>query len=171
MIHSIQLPQGYIAFVSDEDVDLVSLTWSLDKHKLRRVVYATRRIGERRLNKTRAMHRTILSRMLDRELLRCEDVDHRDGNGLNNVRDNLRLANRSQNKMNTPKPRYANSSSIYKGVSWCKRDECWSVFIRLGDKQVYLGRTRIEVIAARLYDAAARKHYGEFALTNFPENP
>ena len=112
------------------------------------------------------MHRMILARMLGRDLLRKEDVDHIDGNGLNNVRENLRLASRALNKGNVPKYR-GKVSSEFKGVSWSKSAERWCVFSSIDGKTVYFGSSKDEKEAARLYDRVARERFGEFALTNF----
>lgn len=153
--------------ISHVDADLTASTWIRDEHKLRRVIYAWRYVGPRRSRRRQSMHRIILSRILRRELVRAEKVDHIDGNGLNNTRENLRLASHAQNKMNMPKPSKANATSKYKGVSWSKRERCWCAFITIEGKSTYLGGTRNEEEAARLYDAAAKEHFGEFAYLNF----
>lgn len=92
-------------------------------------------------------------------------VDHRDGNGLRNTRDNLRLASRSQNNFNTYKPR---GSSRFKGVSFCKLTGRWKADISAFGKAFHLGRFDDETEAARAYDAKAIELHGEFARLNFP---
>ncbi len=166
---------GYVAFVSECDAYLGRLSWTPDKHKLRRPVYATNiscRIWPDGHRIITSMHRLIMERMIGRPLARSEDVDHIDCNGLNNIRENLRIATRSQNKQNVIKVRTANranASSIYKGVSWNAKGGFWCAFITINGKSTYLGRTHNEIEAARLYDAAARKHFKEFGFTNFTE--
>jgi hypothetical protein len=90
-------------------------------------------------------------------------VDHRDGNGLNNTRDNLRPATRGQNQHNSG-PR----SGRYKGVTWHKGARKWLAQIMCDRKYRYLGLHAAEEDAARAYDRAARELHGEFARLNFP---
>lgn len=108
------------------------------------------------------MHREILGLMPE-----DPDVDHRDGEGLNNRRSNLRLVTNSQNNMNS-QCRWG-ALSKYKGVSWHKRREKWQGRIKLNGKEIYLGYFDNEKKAARAYDEAAKKHFGEFARLNFSE--
>lgn len=91
-------------------------------------------------------------------------VDHRDHDTLNNRRANLRLCSRSQNAANS---RARGGSSRYKGVY--RHRTRWEAGIRLAGEHHYLGTFATEEEAARAYDEAARRFYGEFALLNFPE--
>jgi len=91
-------------------------------------------------------------------------VDHRNGNPLDNLKDNLRVATRAQNAQNRPKKQ--NTSSRFKGVSFHKRYKKWSATICYQGKNKLLGWFENEIDAARAYDAAARKYYGEFARVN-----
>jgi hypothetical protein len=95
-----------------------------------------------------------------------ELIDHRDGNGLNNTRRNLRRATDAQNCRDSPQRRGA---SQFKGVTWVARNEKWRAVIAVCGKQTSLGYFEHEYDAARAYDAAALKHFGEFACINFPE--
>jgi hypothetical protein len=93
-------------------------------------------------------------------------VDHCDGNGLNNQRQNLRPATASQNGANRrPVPGH---SSQYKGVGWNKRSQRWRARIRFQGELRYLGSFADEVVAAKTYDAAARELFGAYARPNFP---
>ncbi|MGA2093827.1 MAG: HNH endonuclease [Sedimentisphaerales bacterium] len=95
-------------------------------------------------------------------------VDHRNNDGEDNHRENLRVVTRSQNQQNRRK--IAGTSSKYIGVSRNKKDVKWEASIRRTGKKIRLGRFANEEDAARAYDAAARKFYGEEAKVNFPEN-
>jgi hypothetical protein len=96
-------------------------------------------------------------------------VDHQNGNGLDNRRCNLRLANHSQNTHNSIRKTKDKTSSRYIGVSWDKYRRKWHARIQYMGKRINLGRFDSEEEAARAYDATARKLFGEFARLNFPE--
>ncbi len=104
-----------------------------------------------------SMHRIIMDAPEGME------VDHRDRNKLNNVRENLRICTSSENHRNQP-PR--GGSSIYKGVSWNRRDKCWQVRIGVNGKQLSVGTFGDEVEAAISYNEAAMKYHGDFAWLN-----
>jgi hypothetical protein len=92
-------------------------------------------------------------------------ADHRDHNGLNNRRSNLRAATTEQNGGNRRKGK---GSSWYKGVS-PRPGGTFEAQIRVRGKLIYLGKFDSEIKAAQTYDAAARKHFGKFAAVNFPQ--
>ena len=94
-------------------------------------------------------------------------VDHRNGDGLDNRRENLRLATKSQNLFNSRKRK--NTSSQFIGVSFDKRSGLWVAYIGLCRKKIFLGYFKNEIDAAKAYDAAAKIYHGEFARLNFPE--
>lgn len=89
-------------------------------------------------------------------------VDHRDRNGLNNRRSNLRSANKSLNAANSRKR--SGSRNTYRGAIW-RPGSRWEARIQ----GRYLGTFKTEEAAARAYDAEAGKAFGEFARLNFPE--
>lgn len=93
--------------------------------------------------------------------------DHVDGNGLNNQRNNLRLATDEQNQHNRKK--VAKASSKYKGVIWSKQTQKWTASIRINKHLVHLGYFESEKEAAESYDRAAKIHFKEFANLNFQE--
>jgi len=95
------------------------------------------------------------------------DVDHIDGNGLNNQKSNLRPCTTSQNQAN--RYRKADSSSQFRGVTWSKAGMKWQAGIKVQGKSIHLGLFRDEFDAARAYDIAALEAFGEFASLNFPE--
>ena len=88
------------------------------------------------------------------------EVDHIDGNRLNNQRSNLRLATSSQNKMNRG-PR-VDCKSGYKGVSWHKQRNKWTARIMADNKYIHLGLFENVIDAAQSYNIAAKKYHKEF---------
>jgi hypothetical protein len=104
------------------------------------------------------MHRLIMSPPPGME------VDHVNGDGLDNRRGNLRICTKSGNQRNQ-RPQSRPQSSRFKGVHRNGRN--WGAQIKVNGHKMHLGTTRIEEEAARLYDQAARQHFGEFARTNF----
>ena len=105
------------------------------------------------------MHRMILDAPRDVE------VDHRDGDGLNNRRSNLRFATRNQNQANRRKG--VGYSSVFKGVS--KKRGKWVAAIRIDQRSIHLGTFTDEEDAARAYDKAALEAWGEYSRVNFPD--
>lgn len=97
-----------------------------------------------------------------------KEVDHKNGNTLDNRKSNLRICNRKQQARNTSVRK--NSEIAYKGVSLSKdkkRNKKYRARIRINDKNIMLGRYLTAKEAAIMYDRAALKYYGEFARTNF----
>lgn len=118
------------ARVDDEDADRVR---GLGKWSLHEESYAR--------NRKMYMHRFVL------ELgKRFPQVDHRDGDGLNNVRSNLRLATNAQNHQNRITQQGATSQ--YRGVSWHKGGNKWEAHATLNYKNYYLGLFDDEQMAA-----------------------
>lgn len=149
------IPVGKDAFalVDDEDFEAVSaLAWHLTESG-----YAVWRGREHGRKKTLRMHRLILGDVKG-------DVDHIDGNKLNNQRSNLRPATRTQNNGNC-RPR-SGCSSRYKGVAWVRNYGKWWAYINLNGKRKNLGYFDDEMDAARAYNAAAIQVFGEFARPN-----
>ena len=109
-------------------------------------------------NGTVQIHRLIMNAPNDME------VDHIDGNRLNNQKSNLRLATSSQNKCNRG-PRKDNTSG-YKGVSWHKQLSKWTARIKSGKKYKHLGLFIKKVDAALAYNQAAQEIQKEFAFIN-----
>lgn len=156
----ISLTQGKFVQVSDEDRDLAQRAWRFDR-------YAGRRDYQACPPATVYMHQEIMRRMLGGPIPEGYEVDHIDGNKLNNQRANLRLATRQQNVAN--RNGRGAATSQYKGVSWDAKNKNWRASIRANYKSENLGRYASEEQAARAYDKAAREHFGEFAWLNFPD--
>jgi hypothetical protein len=108
-----------------------------------------------------SMHRQIMNS--PKGLL----VDHRNLDGLDNRRSNLRIATYSENNCNRLKKK--NTSSRFVGVCWEKTKSRWVTHIRHNGKIIYLGLFKSEIDAANAYDQAARMYHKEFAHLNFPE--
>lgn len=91
-------------------------------------------------------------------------IDHKNTNGLDNRKKNLRMCDRTQNLCNTGLMR--TNTSGFKGVSWDPRQEKWVAKTRFRRKYIHIGRFLTKIAAAKAYDAMARKLFGEFARTN-----
>ena len=156
----IPLSQGLYAQVDDLDYKWLSCRkWTVKRN--RSIHYAFRQVqtGPKR-HATVYMHREItLARP-------GQQVDHVSGNGLNNQRSNLRLCTHAQNLRN--QRAQAGRSSKYKGVSWLKARKKWEAYIKVNRVKHHLGRFEDEIEAAKAYDSAAIKFFGEFARLNFP---
>ena len=152
--------KGQYALVDDCDKWVLNLRWA-GKRGRSGIIYAIVSQWKGGLN-TQLLHRLILG-------LKPGDpnVDHKDGNGLNNLRNNLRLATQSQNCMNRQKTW---GISKYKGVSWDKDVNKWRSHIAKNGSQICLGRYISEIEAAEAYDKKAIELFGEFARLNFPKN-
>lgn len=91
------------------------------------------------------------------------DTDHINGDGLDNRLCNLRICTRTENSRNQ-RPR--GGSSKYKGVCFDKSRGKWIAGIKINYKRKNLGRFKLEEEAAKAYNNAAKKHFGEFARLN-----
>jgi hypothetical protein len=98
-------------------------------------------------------------------------VDHKNHNGLDNRRNNLRICNDSENNRNGRKPRNGNTSQ-YKGVVLYERynKTKWRVQITVNNKVLHVGHYLTELEAALAYNEADIKYHGEFACLNNFEN-
>lgn len=103
---------------------------------------------------------------IPRLLIGKNDVDHKDRNPLNNQRSNFRETTIGLNNANRAKKR--GCSSQYKGVVWHSQNKNWRAQISINGKNKSLGSFTDEIKAAKAYDLAAAKQFGEFAVLNFP---
>lgn len=152
---TIPLTKGLHAIVDDEDYDELSKhRWHVAAHQ-----YAARHT--RNANGKRVyvlMHREIVNAPVGVE------VDHENANGLDNRRQNLRIATHRQNMQHKRKQKGGRSQ--HKGVWWASREKRWVAEIRIDGKKRCLGYFRDETAAAQAYNNAACQHFGEFAWLN-----
>jgi hypothetical protein len=156
MTKEIQLTGGEIVLVDDRDYESLSQwKWSLFKGYPAR---CRKRLG---VNRFVSMHREIV------DPPKGVEVDHINGNKLDNRRENLRLSTRSQNQINQGLTR--KNTSGYKGVTFHRVLNKWQSQIGIDGKTLYLGLYATPEEAARAYDAKARELFGGFARLNFAE--
>lgn len=144
----------YVALVDDEDFETLNQFWWSAK-KDGNTFYAARKIMIDSKWTTQYMHC---------EIMNGKGVDHIDGNGCNNQKDNLRFCTTSENCMNQRK--CTNKSSIYKGVYFYKPYNKWRAQIRINYKKIFLGYFDSEVDAAKAYNEKAIELFCEFANLN-----
>lgn len=166
----INLGKNHYALVDNEDYKILkNYTWAYDKHSNNRYYARTRFYKHKRIKPIR-MHRLVLN-IIDPRI----KIDHKDGNGLNNQKKNLRICNDSENGMNRDKQ--INNTSGYKGVSYLYkyykgiksiRKKPWLAQICINQKYNYLGYFYTAKEAALAYDKKAKELHGEFARLNFP---
>lgn len=159
---TIEIPigRGLIAIIDEQDAGMVAVSkW----HSLKRTdgfgYYAVRNRPTRMDGKFELyLHRAIMRPAVGYE------IDHRNGDGLDCRRENLRCASHQQNSQNIR--RRALSSSGFKGVRPADKGR-WKAYIKLDGRQRHLGVFDAKEDAARAYDAAAVQLFGEFACLNF----
>ncbi len=154
----IPLTQGQATIVDNEDYERVmKYKWHLQSN--RRHNYATRMDGKKKVY----LHRFIL------DAPRGLEVDHKNHNGLDNRRENLRLCTHPDNLRNRGATQ--SNTSGYKGVTFIKRhwqlQKPWSAHIMVNGKNLYLGYFATREDAAQAYDHAVKVYHGQFAVYNF----
>jgi len=155
----IRLTEGKFALVDQQDFYwLNSFDWFAKKNN--KSFYAIRLDNDNSKWPTFVyMHREIMN--FPKGLF----VDHRNRDGLDNRRSNLRIATRCQNRCNTNINKVG-CSSQYRGVTWDKQVKRWRVGLQSQGKYIGIGYFDSEIAAARAYDEAAKKYHGEFARLN-----
>jgi len=157
----IQLTKGKVAIVDDEDYYMLSkIKWQATESL--NTFYASAslpRVGGKQ--KTVKMHRLILG--VTDPKIHC---DHRDGNGLNNQKSNLRICTNGENQRNACLR--TDNKTGFKGVCFYSREGRFISRISVGKRTFRLGSYLNAEDAARAYDKAAKIYHGEFARLNFP---
>lgn len=151
----ILLSQGKVSLVDDEDFTrLNDFKWFVIQYG--RNWYAGRKTPNiNGKQKQIRMHREVIN------ALPGVMVDHKDGNGLNNCKENLRFCNRQQNGFNIRHPRKDNKLGV-KGVSWHKRDKRFQAQIGINGKVLFLGYFTVLADADQAYRVAELKYFREF---------
>ena len=148
---------GKYAIVDDDDFEKLNLLrWNCNSFG-----YATRvqRTKEDYTKKeVLIMHRIVMGAR------KGDLIDHINGDKLDNRKENLRFADKSKNAMNMHK---VYGEIPYKGVYFDKTKQSYAVRISINGKHTFVGRYKTDIEAAKAYDKAATKHYGEFANLNF----
>lgn len=151
----IPLTQGKFALVDDEDYERLIAMGKWQCVGRGKKVYAVKMFWKK---KHIIMHRFIVDAPIGFE------VDHINGDGLNNRRENLRICTVSENGRNLSKRK--DNTSGFKGVNWHKQKSKWRARIQLDKKRIDVGYFDCPIEAARAYNAAAIKYHGEFAKLN-----
>lgn len=151
------LPSGDVALFDKEDARLISqYRWRIRRDGPIFYAFTTHRANGEPLGRKISMHRLVMG-MPPAEYL----VDHRNLNGLDNRRENLRLVNHSQNAQNC----HGRGKCKYKGVY--PKGSRWRATITHNHTKYHLGYFDTPEKAAEAYDEQARKFFGACARTNF----
>ena len=152
------ISKGFVAQVDDEDLpELLRHKWTYVPSS-NKIGYAARWVSigvhptGRPIRKPLYMHRQILNAPPEFE------VDHVDNNGLNNKRNNLRLANDSQNNVNKDHRSKYRGVYPYRGV--------WKAQAKVNKRSIWLGSFSSPEAAAIAYDRFVLATWGEFARIN-----
>lgn len=154
------ITKNKIVFISNEDEETITkFKWNATIHGNK--FYATRYEYKPSGNRMIYMHRMIMG-------VNGGEVDHINGDPLDNRRENLRVVTHQQNHFNMKKMSTI-ASSKYRGVCWSKDHQSWIVQIRHNGHSRLVTCIESEKIAAMIYDLLAIDRFGEYANLNFPE--
>ncbi len=162
----IPLTQGQVALIDDEDYEnIINYPHPWRAEKGRHTFYA----ASWKQGKTK--YSTIRMQNLIVTAPKGKLIDHRNRNGLDNRRQNLRIVTQSENLRNHHK-RCGYGSSRFNGVSWQKVQKIWTAYTCIGKAQKkYLGCFKDEIAAAIACDKANIQIFKEKAFLNILSNP
>lgn len=163
-IMAIPLTQGLFALVDGRNFEWLN-QWKWYAKKQKNGNFYAQRQAKQSVGKwkTILMHREIM------KTSKGAEVDHIGHYGLDNRKRNLRNCTHAEN-VRYQRTQSRNKSSKYKGVVWHKYRKRWQGQISYENKRIYLGFFKNEIKAAKMYDNAAKRLFGEYALTNFKVN-
>ena len=152
MTKAIPISRGMTALIDDEDYEAVSKhKWNAVK--FRNVFYAI----------TSAEGKPLLLHRLITQAPKGAQVDHANGDGLDNRRENLRICTHADNMRNRRMQK--NNKTGYRGVT--VKGKKYRACLSLNNKTIHIGVFADPKDAAKAYDEKAQELYGEFARTNF----
>ena len=158
MVREIPLTKGFVALVDDEDFERANqFKWYV---RIDRKTNYARRTRKNCRPCTEYLHRFLMNAKPGQE------VDHRNGNGLDCRRENMRWANRHQQMVNL---QHRPNQYGFRGVHKHPRCERWIAKVTVNRKRILSCGHLTPESAARAYDAMAREIHGAFAVLNFPE--
>lgn len=141
--------------VDDEDGDLANRRWSLSRSRNRLYVQ-----GKDEHGRMVKLHKLILQRKIGRPLRRREVTDHKNGDSLDNQRENIRLATNLLNRWNVG-PANSTNRTGYRGV--LKHRNRFQAWIQGGGGRKYLGTYDTAEEAHHAYQRATIERYGAFS--------
>ena len=155
---TILLTQNKIALVDDRDYEQLSqYKWyAKNEGNTWYAVRGSKKLDGKGKQKLIRMHREIMNTQ------KGVMVDHRNGNGLDNRKENLRICTIQQNAYNRTRSQKNNKLGI-KGVSWDKKLKKYKAGIKFNGKSIHLGYFNVLGDADSAYRKAEEKYFGEFA--------
>lgn len=166
----IQLTQGKMALVDDEDFEWLS-AWKWQAIKNKNTFYACRAFHRNNSlveRTTLSMHVAIWEHH-NGPVPEGHTIDHIDRNSLDNQKSNFRRATPTQQGQN--RGMQSNNTSGFIGVYLHKQSQKYHARIGVERRKISLGLFDYPEEAARARDVASLQYYGEFAVLNFPQEP
>lgn len=157
-----QIPVGsnHFALIDAGDFDRVSRhRWALKRGKAGVLYARTDQRGTNKLGQVCYLHQMVIPTG------RGYMVDHRNSDGLDNRKENLRRCTVGENNCHRRSLRGLSGKGFY----FDKKLNCYRTQIRIQGRRIHVGLFKDSISAAQAYDDAAKKFHGEFVQLNFPE--